>query len=155
MKKTLLYAAITAVIGLSAFVLGQNTKEPEVIAKTVTETVTETVQAEPEIIYMDVPMPIVVEKEVEVPVEVPVEKVVYVPQVQTEVQYIEVPVETPKTALDLNNPNDINMICNLFGQIVDWNTDGNELAVMTASGYEFYAYKSADVYQQRNFVPVQ
>lgn len=26
--------------------------------------------------------------------------------------------------------------------IVDWNTDGTELAVMTENGYEWYAYKS-------------
>lgn len=148
MKKTLLYAAITATIGLSAFFLGQNAKEPEVI----TETVTEIVQADPKVICMDVPVPLIVEKKIEVPVEVPVEvsteKLVYVPQIQTE--YIEV----PKSTLNLNDPNDINMVCDIFGKIVDWNTDGQELAVMTADGYEFYAYKSADIYQNKNYVPV-
>ena len=39
--------------------------------------------------------------------------------------------------------------------IVDWNTDGTELAVMTENDYEYYAYKSADVYQNRAFVPVE
>lgn len=39
--------------------------------------------------------------------------------------------------------------------IVDWNTDGEELAFMTENGYEWYAYKSENVYQNRNFVPVE
>ena len=39
--------------------------------------------------------------------------------------------------------------------IVDWNTDGEELAIMTENGYEWYAYKSADIYQNRAFVPVE
>lgn len=39
--------------------------------------------------------------------------------------------------------------------IIDWNTDGEELAVMTENGYEWYAYQSEDVYQNRNFVPVE
>lgn len=138
--KKLLYVAVTASIGVVAFCAGHTTARPEVI----TETVTEIVQADPKVICMDVPVP------VEVPVEVPTEKLVYVPQIQTETEYIEV----PKSTLDLNDPNDINMVCDIFGKIVDWNTDGQELAVMTADGYEFYAYKSADVYQNKNYVPV-
>lgn len=39
--------------------------------------------------------------------------------------------------------------------IIDWNTDGTELAVMTENGYEWYAYQSENVYQNRNFVPVE
>ena len=39
--------------------------------------------------------------------------------------------------------------------IIDWNTDGTELAVITENDYEWYAYKSADVYQNRAFVPVE
>ena len=39
--------------------------------------------------------------------------------------------------------------------IIDWNTDGTELSVMTENDYEWYAYKSADVYQNRAFVPVE
>lgn len=39
--------------------------------------------------------------------------------------------------------------------IIDWNTDGEELAVMTENDYEWYAYKSADIYQNRAFVPVE
>lgn len=39
--------------------------------------------------------------------------------------------------------------------IIDWNTDGEELAIMTENGYEWYAYRSEDIYQNRNFVPVE
>ena len=39
--------------------------------------------------------------------------------------------------------------------IIDWNTDGTELAVMTENDCEYYAYQSADVYQNRAFVPVE
>ena len=38
--------------------------------------------------------------------------------------------------------------------IVDWNTDGEELAVMTEHGYEWYAQQTEEVYQNRLFVPV-
>lgn len=39
--------------------------------------------------------------------------------------------------------------------IIDWNTDGTELAVMTENGYEWYAYQSAEIYENRAFVPVE
>ena len=39
--------------------------------------------------------------------------------------------------------------------IVDWNTDGTELAFMTKNDYEWYAYQSENVYQNRNFIPVE
>lgn len=39
--------------------------------------------------------------------------------------------------------------------IVDWNTDGTELAVITENDYEWYAYKSADIYQNRAFIPAE
>ena len=29
--------------------------------------------------------------------------------------------------------------------IVDWNTDGTELAIMTENGYEWYAYQSMEI----------
>ena len=38
--------------------------------------------------------------------------------------------------------------------IIDWNTDGEELAIMTENGYEWCAYRSENVYQNRNFIPV-
>ena len=39
--------------------------------------------------------------------------------------------------------------------IVDWNTDGEELSVMTENNCEYYAYKSADIYHNRAFIPVE
>ena len=39
--------------------------------------------------------------------------------------------------------------------IIDWNTNGTELAIMTENGYEWYAYHSENVYQNRAFVPVE
>lgn len=39
--------------------------------------------------------------------------------------------------------------------IIDWNTDGQELAVVTENDYEYYAYKSENIYQNRAFVPVE
>ena len=39
--------------------------------------------------------------------------------------------------------------------IVDWNTDGKELAVITENDYEYYAYKSENIYQNRAFIPVE
>ena len=39
--------------------------------------------------------------------------------------------------------------------IVDWNTDGEELAVITENNCEYYAYKSEDIYQNRAFIPVE
>ena len=39
--------------------------------------------------------------------------------------------------------------------IVDWNTDGQELAVITENNCEYYAYKSEDIYQNRAFIPVE
>ena len=39
--------------------------------------------------------------------------------------------------------------------IVDWNTDGEELSVMTESGCEWYAYQLENVYRNRDFVPVE
>ena len=39
--------------------------------------------------------------------------------------------------------------------IIDWNTDGQELAVITENDYEYYAYKSEYIYQNRAFVPVE
>lgn len=57
--------------------------------------------------------------------------------------------------LNLDNNADFEIACEFMGQIVDWNTDGKELAIMTKDGYELYAYKSEDIYQNRAFVPVE
>lgn len=48
--------------------------------------------------------------------------------------------------LNLADDADFATACDLMGQIVDWETHGEELAVMTADGYEMYAYKSAEIY---------
>lgn len=39
--------------------------------------------------------------------------------------------------------------------IVDWNTNGDELAVMTKMGYEWYAYKTESLYKQYFYKPVE
>lgn len=59
-----------------------------------------------------------------------------------------------KTTLDLNDPKDFSLACDFMGQIVDWNTDGEELSLMTSDGYELYAYKSQNIYRNRLFVPI-
>lgn len=41
------------------------------------------------------------------------------------------------------------------GNITDWNTDGEELSVITENDCEYYAYRSANVYQNRAFIPVE
>lgn len=51
---------------------------------------------------------------------------------------------------DLENAGLINT-----AHIVDWNTDGEELAVITENNCEYYAYKSEDIYQNRAFIPVE
>lgn len=35
-------------------------------------------------------------------------------------------------------------------EIVDWNTDGKELSISTADGYEYYAYKKKTCYEKVN-----
>lgn len=49
--------------------------------------------------------------------------------------------------LNLDTETGWNLANDFVGQIVDWNTDGEELAIMTADGYELYAYKTEDIYQ--------
>lgn len=59
-----------------------------------------------------------------------------------------------KTTLDLNNSTDFELACDFVGKIVDWNTNGEELSLMTSDGYELYAYKSQSIYRNRLFLPV-
>ena len=35
-------------------------------------------------------------------------------------------------------------------EIVDWNTDGKELSISTADGYEYYAYRKKTCYEKVN-----
>lgn len=48
--------------------------------------------------------------------------------------------------LDYSQEQDYSYADAFVGDIVDWNTNGEELSLMTSDGYEFYAYKSADEY---------
>lgn len=61
-----------------------------------------------------------------------------------------------KTTLNLSDPKDFDLACDFVGKIIDWNTDGKELAIMTSDGYELYAYKepNTDVYEGNRIVDV-
>lgn len=48
--------------------------------------------------------------------------------------------------LDYSAEQDYSYADAFVADIVDWNTNGAELSLMTSDGYEFYAYKSADEY---------
>ena len=125
MKKKIAYLTITAVIGMTAFFIGKNFTEPTQQPETVQ---TETIQTMPELMEMTV---------------------------ESGGLFLEysdgnnfysywIPSEDLEKS-GLVNP----------ANIIDWNTDGEELAVMTKNDYEYYAYKSADIYQNREFVPVE
>ena len=49
--------------------------------------------------------------------------------------------------VDPSNSKQFDYIDNFLGSIVDWNTDGKELAIITSNGYELYAYKQETIYQ--------
>lgn len=48
--------------------------------------------------------------------------------------------------LDYSAEQDYSYADSFIADVVDWNTDGTELALMTSDGYEFYAYKSKNEY---------
>lgn len=55
---------------------------------------------------------------------------------------------TSKTQkLDYSQEQDYSYADSFIADVVDWNTDGEELALMTSDGYEFYAYKSKNEYE--------
>ena len=125
MKRKIAYLTITAVIGMTAFFVGKNF--------TITTTEPEIVQAE---------------------------------TIQTAPELIEMTVENGGLYLEYSNdgnfytywiPTEDLEKAGLINteNIVDWNTDGTELAVMTENDYEYYAYKSENIYQNRAFVPVE
>lgn len=58
----------------------------------------------------------------------------------------EITTETHNGKLDYSAEQDYSYADSFIADVVDWNTDGEELALMTSDGYEFYAYKSADEY---------
>ena len=53
---------------------------------------------------------------------------------------------TENYRLNLNTETGWNLANDFVEQIVDWNTDGEELAIMTEDDYELYAYKTEDIY---------
>jgi hypothetical protein len=54
--------------------------------------------------------------------------------------------ETHNGKLDYSAEQDYSYADSFISDVVDWNTDGEELALMTSDGYEFYAYKSKNEY---------
>lgn len=54
--------------------------------------------------------------------------------------------ETNNRKLDYSAEQDYSYADAFVCDIVDWNTNGEELSLMTSDGYEFYSYKSADEY---------
>lgn len=59
----------------------------------------------------------------------------------------EITTETNNGKLDYSAEQDYSYADAFVCDIVDWNTNGEELALMTSDGYEFYAYKSANEYE--------
>ena len=55
--------------------------------------------------------------------------------------------ETNNRKLDYSAEQDYSYADSFISDVVDWNTNGEELALMTSDGYEFYAYKSANEYE--------
>lgn len=55
--------------------------------------------------------------------------------------------ETRNGKLDYSAEQDYSYSDSFIADVVDWNTNGEELALMTSDGYEFYAYKSANEYE--------
>lgn len=49
--------------------------------------------------------------------------------------------------VDLSNSKQFDYIDTFLGSIVDWNTDGKEMAIITSDGYELYLNKQASIYQ--------
>ena len=125
MKKKIAYLTITAVIATTAFFIGKNFTEQPTQPETVQA---EETQTAPELIEMTVE-----------------NGGLYLEYTDgTNFYSYWIPAE------DLERAGLINT-----AHIVDWNTDGTELAVITENDYEWYAYKSADIYQNRAFVPVE
>ena len=125
MKKKILYAITTAVIGVTAFSVGKNFTEPTQQPETITP---ETIQTTPELMEMTVE-----------------NGGLFLEYTDGENFYSYwIPSD------DLENAGLIDT-----ANIIDWNTDGEELSIMTKNDYEYYAYKSADIYQNRAFVPVE
>lgn len=59
--------------------------------------------------------------------------------------------------VDLSNSKQFDYIDNFLGSVVDWNTNGKELAIMTSNGYELYANKQETIYQEdiKAYLPLE
>lgn len=126
MKRKILYALATAVIGMAAFSIGKfTTATPE----------PETIQAETKVLEL---------------IEMTVENGNLFLEYSDGNNFYSywIPAEDVEEA-GLIDP----------AEIVDWNTDGEELAFMTETsdriGYEWYSYHSKDTYTYRNFMPIE
>lgn len=56
-------------------------------------------------------------------------------------------IHTIPEKVDLSKKDQFNYIDAFLGSVVDWNTDGKEMAIMTKDGYELYLNKQASIYQ--------
>ena len=124
MKRKIAYLTLTAVIATTAFFIGKNFEKPAQQPETVQP---ETIQTAPELTEMTV-------ESGGLFLEYTDGNNFYSYWIPTE---------------DLERAGLIDT-----AHIVDWNTDGQELAVITENNCEYYAYRSADVYQNRAFIPV-
>lgn len=125
MKKKIAYLTITAVIGMTAFFVGKNFSTTPTEPETVQP---ETIQTAPELMEMTVE-----------------NGGLYLEYTDGNNYYSHwIPAENLEKAGLINT-----------ASIIDWNTDGQELAVITKNDCEYYAYRSADVYQNRAFIPVE
>lgn len=66
-------------------------------------------------------------------------------------------IHTMPEKVDLSNSKQFDYIDNFLGSVVDWNTNGKELAIMTSDGYELYANKQETIYQEdiKDYLPLK
>lgn len=66
-------------------------------------------------------------------------------------------IHTMPGKVDLSNSKQFDYIDNFLGSVVDWNTDGKELAIITSNGYELYANKQETIYQEdiKAYLPLE
>lgn len=56
-------------------------------------------------------------------------------------------IHTMPEKVNLSDDAQFNYIDAFLGSVVDWNTDGKEMAIMTSDGYELYLNKQEAIYQ--------
>ena len=115
MKRKIVYCFLMAVVGVAAFFVGKNSRQPNLTAENLKLT---EVTAESNGLYLEYTDGNIFQN-----VWIPAEKLEHAGLINTE-------------------------------NIIDWNTDGKELAVMTENGYEWYAQQTEEVYKNRLFVSV-